>query len=194
MSVISCLIDSRSMVSLGLSIHRSLNPRSRSNLRRNLRPNFASASLSAPSETIEMLKDCELDVEKFQREGIDSFDLVVAGAGPSGLTVGSRVAQSGFKVCIVDPSPLSLWPNNYGVWVDEFEAMGLDDCFHKVWSRADVFLENNDPPKQAFLRPFFLNSTRRLNRPYARVDRPKLKRKLIESCKENGKYNTSHFI
>ena len=93
------------------------------------------------------LDDISLDLDLIERDGVDVFDLVIAGAGPSGLSVGSRVAKSGYKVCIVDPYPLSLWPNNYGVWVDEFEAMGLDDCFQKVWSKADVFLDNNKPPK-----------------------------------------------
>ena len=93
------------------------------------------------------LEDICLDLDLTEKDGIDVFDLVIAGAGPSGLSVGSRVAKSGYKVCIVDPYPLSLWPNNYGVWVDEFEAMGLDDCFQKVWSTANVFLDNNEPPK-----------------------------------------------
>ena len=89
----------------------------------------------------------ELDLERVQRDGVGTFDLIIAGAGPSGLTVGSRVAKAGFKVCIIDPFPLSVWPNNYGVWVDEFEAMGLDDCFQRVWSKSEVFLGNNEPPK-----------------------------------------------
>lgn len=89
----------------------------------------------------------ELDLKLLQKDDVDTFDLVVAGAGPSGLTIGSRVAQSGLKVCIIDPCPTSAWPNNYGVWVDEFEAMGLDDCFERVWSKAEVFLDNTGSPK-----------------------------------------------
>ncbi len=49
---------------------------------------------------------------------------------------------TGFKVCVVDPDPLAAWPNNYGVWVDEFEAMGLDDCMEHVWPKAKVFLDS----------------------------------------------------
>ena len=103
----------------------------------------ASVAEEAPSE----LGNFELELDLLEREELDVVDLVVAGAGPSGLTVGSRVAKAGFKVCIVDPCPLSLWPNNYGVWVDEFEAMGLGDCFEKVWSSAEVFLDNQEGPK-----------------------------------------------
>jgi lycopene beta-cyclase len=69
-------------------------------------------------------------------------DLVVAGAGPSGIAVASRVARAGFSVCVVDPNPLAPWINNYGVWVDEFQAMGLEDCLHVIWPKAKVWMGN----------------------------------------------------
>lgn len=125
--------------------------------------------------TLEANELTGIDLEVEDQSKVDVFDLVIAGAGPSGLSVGARVAKAGFSVCIVDPCPLSLWPNNYGVWVDEFKAMGLEDCLQKVWSKSEVFLENNDPP-------------RRLNRPYGRVDRPKLKTRLLQDCIDNGVY------
>lgn len=71
-------------------------------------------------------------------------DLVIAGAGPSGLAVGERVARAGYSVCIIDPEPLGIWPNNYGVWVDEFEAMGLGDCLEVIWPKAKVFLDSDN--------------------------------------------------
>ena len=43
---------------------------------------------------------------------------------------------------VVDPAPLAPWPNNYGVWVDEFDAMGLGDCLEVVWPQANVFLDS----------------------------------------------------
>jgi lycopene beta-cyclase len=70
-------------------------------------------------------------------------DLVIAGAGPSGVAVAARVARQGFKVCVIDPDPLGVWPNNYGVWVDEFDAMGLRDCLEVVWPKAKVWLDND---------------------------------------------------
>ena len=70
-------------------------------------------------------------------------DLIVAGAGPSGLAVASRVAEAGFKVAVIDPEPLGVWPNNYGAWVDEFEAMGLQDCLEVVWPKAKVWLDGD---------------------------------------------------
>lgn len=51
-----------------------------------------------------------------------AYDLAIAGAGPAGLVVAARVSAAGYKVCLVDPDPLAAWPNNYGVWVDEFRV------------------------------------------------------------------------
>lgn len=72
----------------------------------------------------------------------DKLDLIVAGAGPSGIAVAERVSAAGYKVCVVDPAPLAHWPNNYGVWVDEFAAMGLDDCLEIIWPQAKVHLDS----------------------------------------------------
>ena len=53
-------------------------------------------------------------------------------------------ASAGFRVCVVDPAPLAAWPNNYGVWADEFEAMGLEDCLEVVWPQAQVHLDSGE--------------------------------------------------
>eukprot|EP00191_Tetraselmis_sp_GSL018_P008538 CAMPEP_0177594828 /NCGR_PEP_ID=MMETSP0419_2-20121207/9998_1 /TAXON_ID=582737 /ORGANISM="Tetraselmis sp., Strain GSL018" /LENGTH=491 /DNA_ID=CAMNT_0019086181 /DNA_START=226 /DNA_END=1701 /DNA_ORIENTATION=+ len=102
------------------------------------------------------------------------LELVVVGGGPAGLSVAARVSAFGYKVVLVDPEPLGRWPNNYGVWCDEFKAIGLDDCFETVWDSAVVQLDDGD------------EYTRHLTRPYARVDRPRLKRKLLRQCVDNG--------
>ncbi|CAN4118499.1 unnamed protein product [Withania somnifera] len=66
-------------------------------------------------------------------------DLAVVGGGPAGLAVAQQVAEAGLSVCSIDPSPKLIWPNNYGVWVDEFEAMDLLDCLNSTWSGAAVY-------------------------------------------------------
>jgi lycopene beta-cyclase len=47
------------------------------------------------------------------------------------------------QVLIVDPNPLAPWINNFGVWIDEFEAMGLEDCLDVTWQRALVHLDSS---------------------------------------------------
>ncbi|XP_047307972.1 capsanthin/capsorubin synthase, chromoplastic-like [Impatiens glandulifera] len=100
------------------------------------------------------------------------FDAIVIGSGPSGLRLASLISSYGIKVCVVDPSPLSMWSNNYGGWVDEFEAVGLEDCLDKTWGLASVCLN--------------ANKTKYLDRPYGRVNRKLLKEKLLEQCVTNG--------
>ncbi|CAL5227513.1 g10498 [Coccomyxa viridis] len=119
------------------------------------------------------IKTEDLVLPEFDRR-TGEVELIVAGAGPSGLAVAERVSQAGFRVCIIDPAPLAHWPNNYGVWVDEFAAMGLDDCLDHIWDRAEVFLDSKAEDKK------------KLSRPYGRVDRARLKRKLLNKCIAQG--------
>lgn len=99
-------------------------------------------------------------------------DLAVVGGGPAGLAVAQQVSEAGLSVCSIDPSPKLIWPNNYGVWVDEFEAMDLLDCLDTTWSCAVVYI--NDKTRKD------------LDRPYARVNRKQLKSKMIQRCILNG--------
>ena len=128
------------------------------------------------------------------------------------------------QVLIVDPNPLAPWMNNFGVWIDEFRAMGLEDCLDHTWDRALVHLDASPegarcgrcapgPPAvpavghPACLLPACVRCAARLmpsshptaaaaaiplpagrylSRPYGRVDRPKLKRRLLERCVASG--------
>ncbi|GKV34956.1 hypothetical protein SLEP1_g43284 [Rubroshorea leprosula] len=96
------------------------------------------------------------------------FDVIIIGTGPAGLRLAEQVSLHGIKVCCVDPSPLSVWPNNYGVWVDEFENLGLEDCLDKTWPMACVYIDDQ--------------KTKYLGRAYGRVGREKIKSKLLENC------------
>lgn len=97
---------------------------------------------------------------------------MVVGAGPAGLAVAQRVSKEGVTVCCIDPNPQSVWPNNYGVWVDEFEDLDLLDCLDYTWASAVVYLD--DVKKKT------------LERPYGRVNRTRLKSKMLEACIANG--------
>lgn len=100
------------------------------------------------------------------------YDAVVIGCGPSGLRLAEQASGRGLKVCCIDPDPLKGWPNNYGSWVDEFEAMGLGDCLDHTWPLASVVIDDG--------------RRKDLDRPYGRVARGRLKRRLMEGCVENG--------
>lgn len=99
-------------------------------------------------------------------------DLAVVGGGPAGLAVAQQVSEAGLSVCSIDPSPKVIWPNNYGVWVDEFEAMDLLDCLDTTWSGAVVYIDDR--------------LKKELGRPYGRVNRKQLKSKMMQKCISNG--------
>ncbi|KAF5744889.1 hypothetical protein HS088_TW07G00470 [Tripterygium wilfordii] len=100
------------------------------------------------------------------------LDVIIIGTGPAGLRLAEQISSYGIKVCCVDPSPLSMWPNNYGVWVDEFESMGLEDSLDYTWPMTSVHIDDH--------------KTKYLDRSYGRVSRKKLKTKLMENCVSNG--------
>ncbi|KAI3848714.1 hypothetical protein MKX03_025088 [Papaver bracteatum] len=127
--------------------------------------------LPVPEAKIEENLEFELPMYDASKSGV-TFDLVVVGCGPAGLAVAQQVSEAGLSVCSIDPFPKLVWPNNYGVWVDEFEAMDLLDCLDTTWSGAVVYIDDN--------------SEKSLDRPYGRVNRKQLKSKMMGKCVSNG--------
>ncbi|KAI0529407.1 hypothetical protein KFK09_001956 [Dendrobium nobile] len=134
----------------------------------------ASAAAGAFLELVPETKKETLnfDLPRYDATNRPTLDLVVVGGGPAGLAVAKRVSEAGLSVCSIDPFPNLVWPNNYGVWVDEFAAMDLLDCLDASWSSASVFI--NDA------------TSKLLSRPYARVDRRRLKSRMLLGCLSNG--------
>ena len=104
----------------------------------------------------------------------EAYDLVIVGCGPAGLTAADEASKRGLRVALMDPSPLAPWMNNYGVWCDEFKALGFDDCYRAVWNKARVIIDGSDADGKM------------LDRAYAQVDRKKLKQKLISRSVTQG--------
>nr|BAS69435.1 lycopene beta-cyclase [Rhododendron japonicum f. flavum] len=141
----------------------------------NLGKNFSlKAKSSALLELVPETKKENLDFELPMYDPSKGLvvDLAIVGGGPAGLAVAQQVSAAGLSVCSIDPFPKLIWPNNYGVWVDEFEAMDLLDCLDTTWSGAVVFVNDK--------------STKDLGRPYGRVNRRQLKSKMMQKCILNG--------
>lgn len=94
------------------------------------------------------------------------------GCGPAGLSTAQHAATLGLRVAVVDPAPTAAWRNNYGVWVDDFVALGHGECLTRSWPTARVTLDDG-----SFLK---------LDRAYAQVDRGKLKAKLLRGAAAAG--------
>lgn len=129
------------------------------------------------STLLELVPEAKKESLKFELPEYDPskqlpMDLVVVGSGPTGLVVAQQVSEAGISVCCIDPSPRSIWPNNYGVWVDEFDTMDLLDCLDTTWSGPVVYIDDK-------IKKF-------LDRPYHRVNRRLLKSKMMRKCISNG--------
>ena len=62
--------------------------------------------------------------------------------------------------------------NNYGVWTDEYSALGLGDTLNARWDDAVCY--------------FGEGREVRVGRSYGRVCRRKLRARLLQRCKEHG--------
>ncbi|MDZ7705352.1 MAG: lycopene cyclase family protein [Trueperaceae bacterium] len=94
-----------------------------------------------------------------------TFDVLVVGAGPAGLSLVAHLAEQGLSVGCLAPNGLEPWPNTYGVWVDEIEPLGYTDMLEHRWS--DVRAHFGDRPL-------------RLERSYGCFDNAKLQRHFCE--------------
>lgn len=135
---------------------------------------FVRASSCQLLELVPEIKkeNLEFDLPLYDPSKGLTLDLAVVGGGPAGLAIAQQVSEAGLSVCSIDPSPKLIWPNNYGVWVDEFEAMDLLDCLDATWPGAVVYVD--DQKKKL------------LGRPYGRVNRKQLKSKMMQRCILNG--------
>lgn len=85
------------------------------------------------------------------------FDILVAGAGPAGLSLTAALAARGLRVANLSPSQPQEWPNTYGVWLDELEAVGLEKHARCSWPTPGVYTGTT-------------GERRPLDRPYALLD------------------------
>lgn len=109
----------------------------------------------------------------------ETYDVVVIGGGPAGLSLASGLGARGVRVLCADITLHKPWPNNYGTWVDELEPLGLSDCTSHQWPRASAFVRK-DGSKSA------------LSRAYARVDRIAMKERFLQRCAATGNVTIVH--
>ncbi|CAL9211882.1 unnamed protein product [Musa hybrid cultivar] len=136
-----------------------------------MRSSAARATSNALLEFVPRIKkeNLEFDLPSYDPSKGLTLDLAVIGGGPVGLAVAQQVSETGLFVCSSDPSPRLVWPNNCGLWVEEFEAMGLLDCLDATWPGAVVYV--NDRRKRI------------LGRPYGRVNRKQVKSKIMQTSR-----------
>ena len=93
-------------------------------------------------------------------------DVLVIGAGPAGLFMATALAERGLQVeGLTAMDPAVPWPNTYGIWADELEALGMSDFLSHRWQDTLVHMGEKTIP---------------LNRDYGLIDREKLQGHRLE--------------
>ena len=98
------------------------------------------------------------------------IDSVIVGCGPAGLALAAEVAARGVAVTLIGPDVPFV--NNYGVWRDEFEELGLEDALDYVWNDAICYFREAQEV--------------RVGRAYGRVCRRRLRAALLRRCASAG--------
>ena len=105
-------------------------------------------------------------------------DVLVLGGGPAALCIAAALADEGLAVALLAPhDPRALWPNTYGIWGDEVDALGLGHLLEHRWSHTVSYFGAGDPdPAAAANRPTAHG------RDYGLFDRHALQRHWLEAC------------
>ncbi len=93
--------------------------------------------------------------------------VIVLGAGPAGLAAAAALADRGALATLVAPNLRAAWEPRYGAWLDELEALGLQQFAAQTWSRPIVHT-----PRRAF----------ELGSAYANIDGVGLQAWLTARC------------
>ncbi len=74
------------------------------------------------------------------RQDAQSTDALVIGAGPAGLIIAAALCEQGLTVAGLAPeAPDAPWPNTYGIWVDELEALGMAHLLEHHWRNSVAY-------------------------------------------------------
>lgn len=99
-------------------------------------------------------------------------DVLVIGSGPAGLLMANALVERGLKVEGLSPVAVNEpWPNTYGIWADELEALGMENFLWKRWQKTTAYMGDKTIP---------------LNRDYGLIDREKLQGHWLKQNQRHG--------
>lgn len=103
---------------------------------------------------------------------VQRLDVIVLGAGPSGLAVAAECAERGLTTLCVAPKPDARWEAVYGVWPASLDGLDLGDPFERRWQDAIAILDDR--------------RTHTLSAPYAKLNNDAIQRRLFERFGKAG--------
>ena len=72
-------------------------------------------------------------------------DVAVVGGGPAALCIAAALAKQQLQVTLVAPNdPAAPWPNTYGIWGEEVDALGLSALLEHRWSNTVSYFGSGD--------------------------------------------------
>ncbi|GIW01766.1 lycopene beta cyclase [Roseiflexus sp.] len=99
-------------------------------------------------------------------------DVLVVGAGPTGLAIASALSDAGLRVVgLSTTAPTKPWQNTYGVWLDELPSPELLATVGCCWSDVVVYAARRTIP---------------LRREYGLFDNRRLQQHLLERGERGG--------
>ena len=110
------------------------------------------------------------------------WDGLVLGGGPAALCIASALAGEGLRVALLAPhDPRAPWPNTYGIWGEEVDALGLAHLLEHRWSHTVSYFGAgaSDPADPA-------NRPTPHGRDYGLFNREALQGHWLEACGRGG--------
>lgn len=109
-------------------------------------------------------------------------DVIVLGGGPAACCLAAALADQELQVALLAPHDLlAPWPNTYGIWGDEVDALGLAHLLEHRWSHTVSYFGAGaaDPADPA-------NAPTAHGRDYGLFDREGLQRHWLTACQRGG--------
>lgn len=110
------------------------------------------------------------------------FEVLVLGGGPAALCIAAALAGEGLRVALLAPHDARTpWPNTYGIWGEEVDALGLAHLLEHRWSHTVSYFGAGaaDPADPA-------NAPTRHGRDYGLFNRAALQGHWLSACERGG--------
>ncbi|TVS06694.1 MAG: lycopene cyclase family protein [Cyanobium sp. PLM2.Bin73] len=106
-------------------------------------------------------------------------DVLVVGGGPAALCIAAALASEQVQVMVLSASdPAAPWPNTYGIWGEEVDALGLSHLLEHRWSRTCSYFGPGGGPAADAPTPH--------GRDYGLFDKTLLQRHWLDQCVAGG--------